>query len=102
MDLLSKVMLGVILLSLPLGVGCETLVGRTRVETPQETILTQSVKEKLLAEKVDLTRVKVATNGTTVSLSGIVASLEARQRAVKLAWEVSGVTTVVNRLQVEK
>ena len=46
--------------------------------------------------------VDVETNGGIVYLSGIVASLDARERAVKLAWEVSGVETVVNHLEVEK
>jgi len=35
-------------------------------------------------------------------LSGIVRSLEARQQAIKIAWDVRGVQSVVNRLEVEK
>jgi osmotically-inducible protein OsmY len=49
-----------------------------------------------------LTSVEVETNSGTVYLSGVVPSLAARERAVKLAWEVKGVQTVINHLEVEK
>jgi osmotically-inducible protein OsmY len=49
-----------------------------------------------------LTSVEVETNSGTVYLSGVVTFLAARERAVKLAWDVRGVQTVVNHLEVEK
>jgi osmotically-inducible protein OsmY len=61
------------------------------------------VRDRLLADKkVDLTGVKVVSNDGTVYLSGTVNSLDARQQAIKIAWEVRGVQTVVNSLEVEK
>jgi osmotically-inducible protein OsmY len=44
----------------------------------------------------------VETNSGTVYLSGVVPSLAARELALKLAWEVRGVQTVINHLEVEK
>jgi osmotically-inducible protein OsmY len=94
---------------LPLLVGCQTLstesitVQTPIVETPQDEALSKSVRDRLLADKkVDLTGVKVVSSGGTVYLSGEVKSLEARQQAIKLAWEVRGVQSVVNTLEVEK
>jgi osmotically-inducible protein OsmY len=37
-----------------------------------------------------------------VYLTGTVASLDARQQAVKIAWNVPGVQSVVNALEVQK
>jgi osmotically-inducible protein OsmY len=71
------------------------------VETPQDAALSKTVKDRLLAEKaVNLSRVIVETRKGTVYLSGVVSSLEARERALKIPWQVSGVQSVVNHLQV--
>jgi osmotically-inducible protein OsmY len=93
----------------PFVVGCQTqssesiTVQTPIVETPQDEALSKSVRDRLLADKkVDLTGVKVVSNGGTVYLSGEVKSLDARQQAIKLAWEVRGVQSVVNTLEVEK
>jgi osmotically-inducible protein OsmY len=51
---------------------------------------------------VDLTGINVVSNGGTVYLSGMVQSLDARQQAIKIAWEVRGVQSVVNSLEVQK
>ena len=53
-------------------------------------------------KKADLTGVKVVSSGGTVYLSGTVNSLDARQRAVKIAWDAPGVQSVVNSLVVQK
>ena len=59
--------------------------------------------DRLLADKkVDLTGINVVSNGGTVYLSGMVQSLDARQQAIKIAWEVRGVQSVVNSLEVQK
>jgi osmotically-inducible protein OsmY len=61
------------------------------------------VRDRLLADKkVDLTGIRVVSKGGTVYLSGSVKSLDARQQAVKIAWEAPGVQSVVNSLVVEK
>jgi osmotically-inducible protein OsmY len=87
---------------------CQTSVPDTAVQIPavesaQDQALSKSVRDKLLAEKkVDLSDIKVASNNGTVYLSGTVASLDARQQAIKSAWEVRGVQSVVNSLEVQK
>ena len=103
MNLFRRVKFAAIVVTLPIVIGCQAMTAKTRVENPQEAAITKSVQAKLQAEKTaDLTRVDVETNGGIVYLSSIVASLDTRERAVKLAWEVSGVETVVNHLEVEK
>jgi osmotically-inducible protein OsmY len=94
---------------LPLISACQTMksesitVKTPTVETPQDEALSKSVRDRLLAaKKVDLANVKIVSSGGTVYLSGTVKSLDARQQAIKLAWEVRGVQSVVNSLEVEK
>jgi osmotically-inducible protein OsmY len=93
---------------LPLAIGCQTTrseyaVAIPAVETPQDQALSKSVRDRLLADKkVDLSAVKVVSNSGTVYLSGVVQSLDARQQAIKLAWEARGVQSVVNSLEVQK
>ena len=72
-------------------------------ETAHDEALSKSVRAKLLADKkADLSAVKVISNDGKVYLTGTVRNLDARQQAVKLAWEVPGVQSVINTLQVEK
>ena len=92
---------------LPFGFGCQTMQSETAVaipaeETAQDQALSKSVMDRLLADKkVDLSGIKVVSNNGTVYLTGLVHSLDARQQAVKLAWEVRGVQSVVNSLEVK-
>ena len=107
MKITGQFMLAAALSILPLVFGCQTMTSDTpvvipTVETPQDQALSKSVRDRLLTDKkVDLTGVKVASNGGTVYLSGIVKSLDARQQAIKIAWEVRGVLSVVNALEVQ-
>lgn len=72
-------------------------------ETPQDQALSKAVRDRLLADKkVDLSEIRVVANSGTVYLVGLVNSLDARQQAIKIAWEVQGVKTVVNSLEVKK
>lgn len=88
--------------------GCQMIRDEATVkiptaETPQDEALSKSVHGRLLADKkVDLTGVKVVSSGGTVYLTGTVNSLDARQRAVKIAWDAPGVQSVVNSLVVQK
>ena len=94
---------------LPIAFGCQTMRGETAVaipavetETPQDQALSKSVRARLLADKkVNLSGIKVVSNNGTVYLSGVVSSLDARQQAIKLAWETRGVQSVVNSLEVQ-
>jgi osmotically-inducible protein OsmY len=93
---------------LPFASGCqamrsETTVEIPTVESPQDQALSKAVRDRLVADKkVDLTGVKVVSSNGTVYLTGVVSSLDARQQAIKIAWEVRGVQTVVNSLEVQK
>jgi osmotically-inducible protein OsmY len=108
MRITAQFMLAAALSILPFVFGCQTKIADTTVEiptveTPQDQALSKSVRDRLLADKkVDLTGVKVVSNGGTVYLSGDVKSLDARQHAIKIAWEVRGVKSVVNSLEVQK
>ena len=107
MKITAQFLLAAALSILPLVFGCQTMSGSATVEiptaeTPQDQALSKSVRDRLLADKkVDLTGVKVVSNGGTVYLSGIVKSLDARQQAITIAWEVRGVQSVVNSLEVQ-
>jgi osmotically-inducible protein OsmY len=88
--------------------GCQTTRSEAPVkvpstETAQDALLSNSVRDRLLSAKtVDLGGVKVVSSSGTVYLTGIVTSLDGRQQAVKIAWNVPGVQSVVNALQVQK
>jgi osmotically-inducible protein OsmY len=109
MKITAQRMLAAALLVLPLAFGCQTMepesitVEMPTVETPQDAALSKAVRDHLLTDKkVDLSGVTIVSGGGTVFLSGTVKSLDARQQAIKMAWEVRGVKGVVNRLEVEK
>ncbi|HMF48106.1 MAG TPA: BON domain-containing protein [Candidatus Saccharimonadales bacterium] len=104
----EKYLLATTLLILPLGLGCQTsrndaiTVEIPTVETAQDAALSKSVQDQLRADKkVDLTGIKVISSNGTVYLNGTVKSLDARQQAIKIAWEVRGVQSVVSRLEVQ-
>ena len=87
---------------------CQTTVPDAPVkvptsETAQDEALSKSVRDRLLSIKtIDLSAVKIVSSGGTVYLTGTVTSLDARQQAVKIAWNVPGVQSVVNALEVQK
>jgi len=63
------------------------------------------IKEKIKAAfersaKLDASRISVETSGSTVTLSGIVASLAEKEDADYAAWAAPGVTMVFNNLEV--
>jgi hyperosmotically inducible periplasmic protein len=67
----------------------------------EEGSLTAKIKSKMaLDDEVDAAAIDVDTNGTVVTLSGRVSSAAERERAVRLARETEGVTSVVDRLAV--
>lgn len=69
----------------------------TKVEqTLSEAALSAKIKAKMaLDDTVKARDISVTTRGTTVTLSGTVASKAERDRAVSLARETAGVTKVV-------
>ena len=108
MKIAAQLGLSVALSILPLVSGCRMMRSEATVEiptaeTPQDQALSKSVRDRLLADKkVDLTGVKVVSNSGKVYLSGTVNSLEARQQAIKIAWNAPGVQSVINALEVQK
>jgi hyperosmotically inducible protein len=82
---------------------CQTMTGKSAGTNVDDATITASVKSKLVAEKAaNLTRVDVDTNNGTVYLNGTVESAEQKSRAEQLAWQASGVKSVVNNLQLSK
>ena len=71
-------------------------------EAAHETTITTKIKAKMaLDDSVKSRTIDVSTDGSTVTLSGTVGSTAERRRAVALARETDGVTTVIDRLVVE-
>ena len=93
---------------LPFVAGCQTIgtsttVAIPTVESPQDQTLSKLVRDRLRADKkLDLTGVTVVSQSGTVYLSGVVNSLDARQQALKIAWDVPGVQSVVNSLDLQR
>jgi osmotically-inducible protein OsmY len=102
MKFVPRVIAATLLVIFSLVVGCQTITEMTRVESDKDAAISKAVKETLLKDKVDLTSVNVKTTDGSVDLSGTVPSLEAREHAVKLTWQVTGVQAVVNHLEVKK
>jgi hyperosmotically inducible protein len=72
-------------------------------ETVSEAQLTGKIKAKMaLDDLVKARAIDVSTNGTTVTLSGTVASQAEHDRAVALARETNGVTRVVDGLRMSR
>jgi hyperosmotically inducible protein len=83
--------------------GCQSMTGKSTGTNIDDATITASVKAKLVGEKAsNLTRVDVDTNNGTVYLNGTVELAEQKSKAEQLAWQASGVKTVVNNLQVQK
>src|SRR5262245_3822735 len=103
MKFVPRVIAPKLLLIFSLVLGCQTITDITRIESDKDAAISKAVKETLLKDKaVDLTSVNVKTTDGSVDLSGTVPSLDARERAIKLAWQVTGVKAVVNHLEVQK
>jgi len=67
-----------------------------------EATLTSKIKAKMvLDDSIKARSIDVTTNGTTVTVSGFVRSVDEHDRALRLARETAGVTQVVDRLKVE-
>ena len=62
--------------------------------------VTAKIKSKMaLDERVKARHIHVDTNGSVVTLTGVVRSQAERQRAVQLAKETEGVTSVIDHLR---
>jgi hyperosmotically inducible periplasmic protein len=96
-------MVGALLVLVAFAAGCTSATGKSAGHNIDDATITASVKTKLVGEKAsNLTRVDVDTNNGTVYLNGTVESAEQKSKAEQLAWQASGVKTVVNNLQIQK
>jgi hyperosmotically inducible protein len=95
-------LLSIGLLSCVLVSGCTALTGKTAGTNVDDAGITASVKTNLAAERgmQTLTAIDVDTNDGVVSLNGVVDSSAAKERAVEIARQTSGVAKVINNLQV--
>jgi len=84
-------------------VGEKVAVGANRAERALSAAsLTAKIKSKMtLDDTVDAARINVDTDGTIVTLTGTVKSQAEKTRALQLARETDGVTSVVDRLRIE-
>jgi osmotically-inducible protein OsmY len=79
-------------------------VAATRVGgTMSDGALTAKIKSKMaLDDHVNGRVIDVDTSGSVVTMTGVVASADERDRAVRLALDTEGITQVVDRLQIRK
>jgi hyperosmotically inducible protein len=86
------------------GAGIATSIGEQagRAEAAlDETRLTAKIKAKMtLDDTIKARDINVDTEGSVVTLRGSIGSSRERQRALQLARETAGVTSVVDRLEV--
>jgi osmotically-inducible protein OsmY len=84
-------------------VGAGMAIAAAKVsEGAAEAALTSKIKAKMVLDDLVKARsIDVTTDGTTVTVSGTVASVGEHDRALRLARETAGVTDVVDHLRVE-
>ena len=71
-------------------------------ETAAEAALTSKIKAKMvLDDNIKARAIDVNTDGSSVTLSGTVRSVDEHDRAMRLAQETAGVTQVVDHLRIE-
>ena len=85
-------------------VGEKVAVAAAKVrDGAQEAALTSKIKAKMvLDDTIKARSIDVTTDGTTVTVGGVVRSTIEHDRALQLARETAGVTTVVDRLKIER
>jgi osmotically-inducible protein OsmY len=84
-------------------VGEKVAIAAAKVkEEAGEAALTSKIKAKMvLDDHIKARAIDVTTDGSTVTLSGTVGSVDEHDRAVRLARETDGVTHLVDHLRVE-
>jgi osmotically-inducible protein OsmY len=85
-------------------VAAKASVAATRVgDKMSDGALTAKIKSKMaLDDHVNGRAIDVDTSSSVVTLTGVVASADERERAVGLARDTEGVTRVVDRLRIRK
>ena len=71
-------------------------------ETAAEAALTSKIKAKMvLDDNIKARAIDVTTEGSTVTVSGTVRSVDEHDRALRLARETAGVARVIDQLRIE-
>src|SRR4249919_3398842 len=71
-------------------------------EEAGEAALTSKIKAKMvLDDNIKARAIDVTTDGSTVTLSGTLQTVDEHDRAIRLARETAGVTHVVDHLRIE-
>ena len=83
-------------------VGEKVAIAAAKVkEEAGEAALTSKIKAKMvLDDRIKARTIDVTTDGSTVTLSGTVGSVDEHDRAVRLASETAGVTHVADHLRI--
>ena len=87
-------------LAIALGVGVAVNANAAQQHTPLASDQIKMMVEHELSEEGDLRSVKVSVEGHTVTLSGMVPSLGAKEKAIEEAREVNDVETVVSEMTI--
>jgi osmotically-inducible protein OsmY len=84
-------------------VGAKVAIAAAKVqESAREAALTSKIKAKMvLDDSIKARAIDVTTNGSTVTVSGVVRSTDEHDRALRLARETAGVSEVIDRLRVQ-
>ena len=90
-----------VLLILTAMLSCQTVTQETLQEHIEDAAITSSVKSQFIADQ-SLNAVNIETVRNRVYLTGVVPTVEEKQRARELAFKVVGVLTVVNDLEVQE
>ncbi|GJL48795.1 BON domain-containing protein [Candidatus Nitrospira salsa] len=92
----------IIMISMMVMMGCQSMTGKTAGTTVDDAMITSSVSAKLAGDSMSsIARIDVDTERGVVMLSGIVEDAETKDRAEQLAMQVNGVKSVTNNLQVQ-
>jgi hyperosmotically inducible periplasmic protein len=85
-------------------VGEKVAVAADKVkDAAEDGAITSKIKAKMvLDDSIQARTIEVTTRGTTVTLGGTVRSATERERAVSLVRETAGVSTVIDRLRIER
>ncbi len=83
-------------------VGEKVAIAAAKVqEQTREATLTSKIKAKMvLDDNIKARQIDVTTNGSSVTVSGVVQTVAEHDRALRLVRETAGVTEVIDRLRV--
>ncbi len=83
-------------------VGCQSTTGKTAHQSMSDAGITASVQSKLTADRMaNFSRIDVDTERGVVTLTGVVPTVQDKERAARVVREVEGVKRLNNNLQVQ-